>query len=111
MVLGYAFDPPELLRAATHSCCAQVDFVLSPAAAYIVDILHSRSAEASAATMCVSHFLSSALCRVMNLSVFCRSVRGAILALCTSGILPLLDLTGVLVLYTIAAVIGWIAFV
>ena len=31
-----------------------VDFVLTPSTAYIVDILHQRSAEATAASMCVA---------------------------------------------------------
>lgn len=32
-------------------CTSQVDFVLSPSSAYFVDILHSKSAEVTAATM------------------------------------------------------------
>ncbi|THH29030.1 hypothetical protein EUX98_g5165 [Antrodiella citrinella] len=82
------FDP--LHMGATHACfISQVDFVLSPSAAYGVDILHSRSAEVSAATM---------------------ALRGVIIAACTSTILPLINTLGVLTTYTIAAVIGWIGF-
>ncbi|KAH8100315.1 MFS general substrate transporter [Cristinia sonorae] len=64
-----------------------VDFILSPAAAYAVDILHSRSAEVSAATM---------------------ATRGLIIASCTSLILPMINTYGVLTTYTITACLGWI---
>ncbi|KAH8100303.1 MFS general substrate transporter [Cristinia sonorae] len=63
-----------------------VDFILGPATAYAVDILHSRSAEVSAASM---------------------AVRGLLIAACTSFILPMINTFGVLTTYTITAFIGW----
>ncbi|TCD62516.1 hypothetical protein EIP91_006790 [Steccherinum ochraceum] len=67
-----------------------IDFVLSPAAAYGVDILHSRSAEVSAAIM---------------------ALRGIIVAASTSGLLPLIDNLGILTAYCIIAALGFLAFV
>ncbi|KAL5533973.1 hypothetical protein ACEPAG_433 [Sanghuangporus baumii] len=59
-----------------------VDFVLSPSTAYSVDIMHSRSAEAMAST---------------------TGVRGMLLALATTAILPFIESLGVLYTDTIAA--------
>ncbi|TCD63475.1 hypothetical protein EIP91_005357 [Steccherinum ochraceum] len=67
-----------------------VDFVLSPSAAYMVDILHSRSAEVAAAVM---------------------AFRGIIIAACTSGILPLIDSIGVFPAYGIVAAACWVGSV
>ncbi|KAH8100312.1 MFS general substrate transporter [Cristinia sonorae] len=64
----------------------RVDFILSPAAAYGVDILHSRSAEVAAATM---------------------ALRGLIVASCTSMILPTINAFGILNFYAITSCLGW----
>ncbi|KAH8096724.1 MFS general substrate transporter [Cristinia sonorae] len=80
------------LGIALNLCCLfinglGVDFVLSPAAAYNIDILHSRSAEVAAATM---------------------AMRGLMIASCTSIILPLINTQGLLISYIIMALCCWI---
>jgi len=66
-----------------------VDFVLSPSAAYNVDILHSRSAEVMAAN---------------------AAFRGIFISLATSLLLPMIENVGVVVTNSIAAVLAWIGF-
>ncbi|PPQ83211.1 Transporter [Psilocybe cyanescens] len=67
-----------------------VDFVLSPSAAYIVDLMHSRSAEVSAAN---------------------NGIRSVIIALAVAGVLPMINTYGVVVTNTVAAVLAWIGFI
>ncbi|KAJ3532387.1 hypothetical protein NM688_g7431 [Phlebia brevispora] len=67
-----------------------VDFVLSPSAAYNVDILHDRSAEVSAANMAFRNIFISAS---------------------VAGILPLINALGVAVAYGLVALVAWLAFV
>ncbi|PPQ91937.1 hypothetical protein CVT25_000980 [Psilocybe cyanescens] len=67
-----------------------VDFVLSPSAAYVVDLMHSRSAEASAAG---------------------NGFRSIAMALAVAGILPMIDTYGVVVTNTVAAILAWIGFI
>ncbi|KAF9009718.1 major facilitator superfamily domain-containing protein [Cyathus striatus] len=66
-----------------------VDIVLSPSAAYNVDLMHSRSAEAMAAN---------------------NGFRAMIMSVAIAGILPMINTYGVVVTNTIAAILGWIAF-
>ncbi|KAI0689302.1 major facilitator superfamily domain-containing protein [Cytidiella melzeri] len=66
-----------------------VDFVLSPLAAYNVDILHDRSAEVMAASM---------------------SARSALISGAVVLILPTIDKFGVLATNAIAAGLSWIGF-
>ncbi|ETW85087.1 major facilitator superfamily [Heterobasidion irregulare TC 32-1] len=63
-----------------------VDLVLSPSAAYNVDIMHSRSAEIMAAN---------------------TGFRGAFISLATVGILPLINRVGVLPTNILSAAIAW----
>jgi len=65
-----------------------VDIVLSPSAAYAVDIMHDRSAEAMAA---ISGF------------------RAFLLSLVVSMIIPSIETIGLVATNTIAALIGWLA--
>ncbi|KAF9009713.1 major facilitator superfamily domain-containing protein [Cyathus striatus] len=67
-----------------------VDIVLSPSSAYFVDLMHSRSAEAMAAN---------------------NGFRAMIQSLTITAILPMVNTYGVVVTNTIAAVLGWVAFV
>ncbi|KAG7453248.1 MFS general substrate transporter [Guyanagaster necrorhizus] len=67
-----------------------VDMALTPATAYAVDILHSRSAEIMAASM---------------------GLRSAILSVSVALVLPSIKRYGVAVTDSIAALIGWSAFV
>ena len=67
----------------------QVDFVLSPAGAYAVDILHDRSAEVTAASMCF---------------------RGLVISASVAFLLPAIDKFGVAATDAIIAVIAWIGF-
>ncbi|KAJ3559336.1 hypothetical protein NP233_g11287 [Leucocoprinus birnbaumii] len=66
-----------------------VDLVLSPSAAYIVDILRSRSAEAMAAN---------------------NVLRAFILAFTVAGILPLIDSCGIVIADLTSALLGWVGF-
>lgn len=66
-----------------------VDYVLSPSAAYNVDILHSRSAEVMAAN---------------------AGFRGIFIALATSFLYPMIENVGVVTTNSIAAVLGWLGF-
>ncbi|KAH9483455.1 Itaconate transport protein [Psilocybe cubensis] len=67
-----------------------VDFVLSPSAAYIVDLMHSRSAEAMAAG---------------------NGFRSFMMAIGIACILPMINTYGVAVTDAIAAVFAWIGFI
>ncbi|KAF8061835.1 major facilitator superfamily domain-containing protein [Lyophyllum atratum] len=64
-----------------------VDVVLSPSAAYAVDVMRERSAEAMAANV---------------------AFRALFLSLCISGILPLIDLIGVAGTNALSALLAWI---
>ncbi|KAF5347133.1 hypothetical protein D9756_010964 [Leucocoprinus leucothites] len=66
-----------------------VDIALGPSAAYIVDIMHSHSAEAMA---CNAGF------------------RSFLLAFGISGVMPLIDTYGMLVTNTISACLAWVGF-
>ncbi|CAA7262068.1 unnamed protein product [Cyclocybe aegerita] len=66
-----------------------VDFVLSPSAAYVVDVMHSRSAEAMAAN---------------------NGFRSIIMSIAIAFILPMVDKHGVAVTNSIAATLSWIGF-
>ncbi|KAF8193907.1 MFS general substrate transporter [Mycena galopus ATCC 62051] len=67
-----------------------VDLVLSPGSAYAVDVMHSRSAEVMAAG---------------------AGIRAIFLAVVVAGILPSIELNGVLGTDTIAAGIAWAGFI
>ncbi|KAF9043987.1 major facilitator superfamily domain-containing protein [Panaeolus papilionaceus] len=67
-----------------------VDFVLSPSAAYFVDLLHSRSAEAMAAN---------------------NGLRAMITSIIIAGILPMIESCGVLITNLCAAIFAWVGFV
>jgi len=66
-----------------------VDFVLSPSASYAIDLVHSRSAEAMAATL---------------------GFRALLLAFATTVIMPSINYIGVLGTDMIAAGLAWIGF-
>ncbi|KAF5349686.1 hypothetical protein D9756_008817 [Leucocoprinus leucothites] len=66
-----------------------VDMVLSPSAAYIVDILQTRSAEAMAAN---------------------NGLRALLLSLAVAGILPMINTYGVVVTNLISASLAWVGF-
>ncbi|KAF9554261.1 MFS general substrate transporter [Agrocybe pediades] len=83
---------PGKVGLALNLCClfvngVGVDFVLSPASAYFVDLMHSRSAEAMAAGM---------------------GFRNVIMALCIAGVLPMIENYGVVVTDTLSAVAAWV---
>ncbi|KAK0455358.1 MFS general substrate transporter [Desarmillaria tabescens] len=67
-----------------------VNTVLTPLAAYMVDIMHSRSAEVMAASTCS---------------------RAMILSVAVAFVLPLIKLYGVAIIDGIISLIGWLAFV
>ncbi|KAJ3478564.1 hypothetical protein NLI96_g9669 [Meripilus lineatus] len=66
-----------------------LDFVLSPSASYNVDVLHSHSAEVTAANM---------------------AFRGAIISLTSAFVIPAVETIGITATDTIAAILGWISF-
>ncbi|KAF9444153.1 MFS general substrate transporter [Macrolepiota fuliginosa MF-IS2] len=66
-----------------------LELVLSPAAAYVVDVLHSRSAEAVAAN---------------------NGFRSVILSVAIAGIMPMIDAYGVVATNTASAVLTWFGF-
>ncbi|KAL0950900.1 hypothetical protein HGRIS_007659 [Hohenbuehelia grisea] len=66
-----------------------VDLVLSPSSAYLVDVMHSRSAETMAA---------------------CQGSRALILAASVSLIIPSINTLGVLATNTISALLAWVGF-
>ncbi|KAG5735451.1 hypothetical protein E4T56_gene12846 [Termitomyces sp. T112] len=65
-----------------------IDIALSPSAAYTVDVMHSRSAEAMAAMM---------------------GLRALMLSVCVSGVLPAIETFGVLSTNSAAALMSWVA--
>ncbi|KXN87018.1 putative transporter AQR1 [Leucoagaricus sp. SymC.cos] len=67
-----------------------VDLVLSPSASYVVDVMHSRSAEAMA---CNTGF------------------RSFLLTFAIAGVMPMMDAYGMLFTNTISALLAWIGFV
>ncbi|RXW22641.1 hypothetical protein EST38_g3209 [Candolleomyces aberdarensis] len=67
----------------------KIDMALSPCSAYLVDILHSKSAETMAAT---------------------SAFRAILLSFCIMGILPMVENWGVLATDIIAASLGWLSF-
>ncbi|RXW25121.1 hypothetical protein EST38_g741 [Candolleomyces aberdarensis] len=66
-----------------------IDMVLSPCSAYLVDILHSESAETMAAV---------------------NAFRAVLLSFCIMGIFPMVENWGVLATDIIAALLGWLSF-
>lgn len=66
-----------------------LELVLGPSAAYIVDVLHSRSAEAIAAN---------------------NGTRSVILSFAVAGIMPTIDVYGVFMTSIFSALLAWIGF-
>ncbi|EKM83312.1 hypothetical protein AGABI1DRAFT_89867 [Agaricus bisporus var. burnettii JB137-S8] len=66
-----------------------LELVLSPASSYVVDVLHSRSAEAVAAN---------------------NGFRSVILSFAIAGIMPMIEAHGVVFTNFIAAVVAWLGF-
>ncbi|KAF9043989.1 major facilitator superfamily domain-containing protein [Panaeolus papilionaceus] len=67
-----------------------VDFVLSPSAAYFVDLLQNRSAEAMAAN---------------------NGCRAMFMAIMIAGIIPMLDRYGVVITNLCSAIFAWVGFI
>jgi len=61
-----------------------------PCAAYLVDVMHSRSAECLAAV---------------------TALRFVLMALAVGAVLPMIDTYGIVVTYALSAVLVWISFV
>lgn len=66
-----------------------VDIVLSPSAAYAIDIMHSRSAESMAAA---------------------NGLRSVLISLSITTVLPLINLIGVAATNALAAMLAWLGF-
>ncbi|KAF5349557.1 hypothetical protein D9756_008805 [Leucocoprinus leucothites] len=66
-----------------------LELILGPSAAYVVDVLHSRSAEAIAAN---------------------NGTRSVLISIAVAGIMPMIDTYGVLVTNTVSALFAWGGF-
>lgn len=85
----------------------QVDIVLSPSAAYSVDILLSRSAEVMACSKYVhdSYVADSVFFNPEN-----SGFRSFLMAFATAGIMPMINTYGFLTTTTLGAIMAWIGF-
>ncbi len=81
--------------------------MFNPSNAYLVDILHSRSAEVTAANMYVS---VNYLLIGPPLSSQHRACRNLVVALSVGFIIPSLNTFGIAITFAGAAVISWIGF-
>jgi hypothetical protein len=84
-----------------------VDLVLSPSSAYMVDVMHSRSSEMMAASVCVVPLLR--LCK--GLTCKNRGLRSLLLSLAVSGILPSIKYFGLVATNTVVGLLAWGGFV
>ncbi len=88
---------------------------MTPASAYYVDILHSKSAETMAASGSVSdsHGPRPHAWIILLTSSFalpCRAFRALIIALVTAVMLPLINTIGVTATDTLFALFAWAGF-
>ena len=93
-----------------------------PGAAYLVDVLHSRSAESLAANRFVFFFFADGF-RGWNefnliLSLLCglpwllfSALRAVLVALAVAATLPMIEAYGILVTHALCAILVWISFV
>jgi len=84
-----------------------MDFVSTPSATYVVDIMRDRSAESAAASkwVDVTWGLSYELLHTRAQS---RGLRGVLTSIAVAGILPMIETVGVAATYTLAALVAWV---
>jgi hypothetical protein len=86
----------------------QVDIVLSPCIAYLIDLMHSRSAEALAANKSVNVnfiFYGNAL---LNIAI--SAFRALFISLAISGIFPMIETYGLVLTNAASALLAWLGF-
>lgn len=81
--------------------------ILSPAAAYGVDVLHSKSAE----IMSASRLVQLNYQNIINKLRIFSALRAGVIALVSTGVLPAIESIGYVATDAIAAVFTWIGFV
>lgn len=94
----------------------QADVIMTPIAAYNVDILHHRSAEAYAVTryelvVSCADTPPEVLHAILRGDYDDSALRNCIIALATASYLPLINSVGVLGTDAIAAAAAWTSFV
>ena len=83
-----------------------------PVAAYLVDVLHSRSAESLAVNRFVCLFLFFFFADwKFELTLLASAFRSVIVALAVAATLPMIDTYGILLTNVLCAVLVWISFV
>ena len=82
-----------------------MDIVLSPSAAYVIDLMHSRSAEALAAHQSVD--LSFYGNTSLNGN---RAFRAFFIAIAVSGIFPMIETYGLVITNAASAFLAWLGF-
>ena len=89
-----------------------MDTVHPPIAAYLVDLMHSRSAEVLAAHLSVDFFLSfmgKNTTLKKNIWYF-RAFRAFFLATAVSLIFPMIETYGLVVTNAVSALLAWLGF-
>ena len=80
-----------------------------PSGAYLVDVLHSRSAESLAANRSVLYRWNSRLNELIN--SWLSALRAVLVALAVAVTLPMIDAYGLLATHALCAILLWMSFV
>jgi hypothetical protein len=97
---------PFIVMKATQ-CFIQVDFVMNPIGSYNVDVVHSRSAEVTAAYASVLRHGTTIQLRI-DLPLHTRACRSLMLSAATALVIPSIERIGVAWTNIIAAVLALI---
>ena len=82
-----------------------------PGAAYLVDVLHSRSAESLAANRSVFTLPDGPRWLKINEFSLASSLRSILVAIAVAATLPMIDAYGIVVTNALCALFVWISFV
>jgi hypothetical protein len=86
----------------------QVDIALTPCGTYVVDILHSNSAEATAAIKYNPSILEQS--NVLNQVTLASALRSMTLAISTTVLLPMINTYGYLFTNSLVSVFACVGF-
>ena len=100
-------DIPQLYRRLIIIIKSEMSF--GPGAAYLVDVLHSRSAESLAANRSVFFFCFTNGWN-SRLSFLASSLRSVLVAMAVAVTLPMINSYGIVVTNALCAVLVWISF-
>ena len=101
-------DPYQIFRGLINNFTFKSEMSFGPVAAYLVDVLHSRSAESLAA----NRFILFYFCWwKFKFTLLASAFRSVIVALAVAATLPMIDTYGILVTNALCAVLVWISFV